>query len=444
MRLARKSVTTVRHYGWHTFYRKARRKLAAPEIQKPAWRDTYSTEAFGFVEWLDFTPEQLRASKAVIAKHQGSLDIKTINWYLPHFDHAYYGGVLTVFRFAAHFAQQHGVKSTFVVIGHPSVPSGDVYAERISSAFPALSGSRVVVIRSNDDLAAVPPANAAVATSWITAYYVLKFNDTKRKFYFVQDFEPMFHAAGSTYAQAEATYRFGFYGLTNTITLKRHYEEDYGGQATYFTPCVDTNQFYPSAENLDGAGRRPYKVFFYGRPHHWRNGFELGAIAMAKLKDKLGSKVRIVAAGQDWDPAHYGLDGVVENLGLMSFHETANLYRTCDVGVAMMFTRHPSYLPFEFMASGCLVVSNVNASTSWLLKDGENCLLAQPSASYLADTIARGLHDHELRRRITRNALTMIRREFADWNKQSEHVYQYMCHLDEVGQSQEQIKQMVG
>jgi hypothetical protein len=38
----------------------------------------------------------------------------------------------------------------------------------------------------------------------------------------------------------------------------------------------------------------------------------------------------------------------------------------------------------------------------------------------------------------------MIRREFADWNKQSEHVYQYMCHLDEVGQSQEQIKQMVG
>ena len=435
LRLTRKGIAVLRQDGWRTFYRKARRKLAVPEVVEQPVRvqvqqQSYSSEAFGFVEWLDFTPEQLRQSLALMAANRGPLPVKTINWYLPNFEHAYYGGVYTVFRFAASFVKEHGVKSSFVIIGDPSAPLEDVYAERISTAFPALAGSYVVVIRSNDDLARVQFADASIATSWITAYYVLKFNETKRKFYFLQDFEPMFHAAGSTSAQAEATYHFGFYGLTNTVTLKRHYQDDYHGEATFFTPCVDTHMFRPSVDQSQKNDRGPYKVFFYARPHHWRNGFELGAIAMCKLKDKLGSKVQIVAAGQQWDPAHYGLAGVVENLGLMSYHETAELYRTCDVGLAMMFTRHPSYLPFEFMASGCMVVSNVNIATSWFLKDGENCLLALPSASYIAETIARGLQDHELRQRITSNALHMIQQHFTDWHGQIEHIYQYMCDPD--------------
>jgi O-antigen biosynthesis protein len=158
----------------------------------------------------------------------------------------------------------------------------------------------------------------------------------------------------------------------------------------------------------------------------------LGATALCKLKERLGSGVRIVAAGQRWRPADYGLDGIVENLGLLAYHETAALYRSCDAGLVLMFTRHPSYLPFELMASGCLVVSNVNSATAWLLKDGENCLLALPSASCIADALARGLHDHTLRRRITGHALEQIRQQFADWDRQIDQVYRYMCDPEAV------------
>jgi hypothetical protein len=37
------------------------------------------------------------------------------------------------------------------------------------------------------------PTDACIATYWTTAYYQLLFKQTRRKFYFVQDYEPMFY-----------------------------------------------------------------------------------------------------------------------------------------------------------------------------------------------------------------------------------------------------------
>ncbi len=36
-------------------------------------------------------------------------------WILPDFDHAYYGGVATILRFAAYLARRHGVRVDFAV-----------------------------------------------------------------------------------------------------------------------------------------------------------------------------------------------------------------------------------------------------------------------------------------------------------------------------------------
>jgi O-antigen biosynthesis protein len=425
MRLARKSIRTVRHDGWHVFAAALRRKLLPATVEKAAWRHTYSSQALRSARQFDFTPAELQRSRALMAAYQGPLAIRTIDWYLPGFDHVYYGGVHTVLRFAASFARRHAVRNTFVILGTPTRQVTQTYADRIGAAFPTLARAPVIMVGDYHDLGMVQPADACVATHWNTAYYLLKFNQTRRKFYFMQDFEPMFYPAGSMSAQAEATYYFGFYGLTNTRTLQQHYQNDYQGTATFFTPCVDTNVFYPAERQKEDV--RPYNLFFYARPDYWRNGFELGVTALRQLKERLGQRVRIVSAGQHWNPADYGLAGLVENQGLLSYQETARLYRTCDLGLVLMFTRHPSYLPFELMASGCLVVSNINNATSWLLKDGENCLLALPSASSIADTLARGLDDHQLRRRITTDALRLIGQQYADWDQQIDHVYHSMC-----------------
>ena len=168
-----------------------------------------------------------------------------------------------------------------------------------------------------------------------------------------------------------------------------------------------------------------------GRPGHPRNGFELGALALRKLKFRLKGSVHIVSAGAEWRPRDFGLEGVVENLGVLSYKDTARLYRRCDAGLVMMFTRHPSYLPFELMASGCLVVSNRNAATRWLLRDGENCLLSAASASALGATLESALLNTEARAHMTRVASCEVAQKYSHWSEQMDKVFRFMSDVHE-------------
>jgi len=123
------------------------------------------------------------------------------------------------------------------------------------------------VIWKDGDVDALPYADISIATHWPSAYLLLKFNKTKGKFYFMQDYEPLFYPAGTLYALAESTYRFGFYGITNTPGLYDIYTRDYNGVAEYFMPSVDKEIFYPSKrEASKPSPESPFTIFFYGRP----------------------------------------------------------------------------------------------------------------------------------------------------------------------------------
>ena len=144
------------------------------------------------------------------------------------------------------------------------------------------------------------------------------------------------------------------------------------------------------------------------------------------LKERFLDRLLVMTAGADWTPADYLLEGLVQNLGLLNYQATAALYRMCDAGVAMMMTRHPSYIPMELMGCGSLVITNRNPDTTWLLKDEENCLLAELSPSGLAERIEDGLKDIERRRRITENARNLVQSNYSSWDDQVEKIYHYM------------------
>ncbi len=65
-----------------------------------------------------------------------------------------------------------------------------------------------------DTAGGIEDSHVIFATSWETAYPVLASPAKGRRCYFVQDFEPSFYPAGSHAILAEATYRFGFHGVT--------------------------------------------------------------------------------------------------------------------------------------------------------------------------------------------------------------------------------------
>ena len=66
-----------------------------------------------------------------------------------------------------------------------------------------------------------------------------------------------------------------------------------------------------------------------------------------------------------------------------------------------MLTRHPSYLPFELMACGAVPVVNVNPDNAWLLRDGENAVVCEPTVSALCAGLEQLVDDAAFRDRLS-------------------------------------------
>jgi glycosyltransferase involved in cell wall biosynthesis len=374
---------------------------------------------------FDATDAALAGNRRLIDSYLSleSFEPATVTWFLPFFHHVYFGGTHTLLRFAEHFARVHGVRTHFHCydVGPARVAE---MSRKVAEAFPALAGAAFTSAAvALDDL---PACDVAIATLWTSAYPVLHMRQTRAKFYFVQDNEPQFYAAGAASGLAEETYRFGFPGIVNTPGLADVYAA-YGNPAVAFVPAVDLERYRPASQPRDPAA--PVRVFFYGRPTSSRNAFGLGIAALTKLHRQYGERVEILCAGEEWNPGQFGVSGRIRNLGVLdSLDDVAALYRSCDIGLVFMHTKHPSYQPFEFMASGMATVSNVNPATTWLLRDGENCLLTPPLATPTAERIGRLVSDVELRRRIAAAGLEQVRGY--RWDEQIERVWSIICLRD--------------
>jgi glycosyltransferase involved in cell wall biosynthesis len=375
---------------------------------------------------FDATDELLRANARLIERYRRTegLAIGSVVWFLPFFHHVYFGGTHTLLRFAEHFAREHGVKTHFHCydVGDDRV---DGMARKITDAFAALKDA--TFSSGQMPVAELPESDAAIATLWSSAYPLIAYQGARAKFYFVQDNEPQFYPASAASGLVEETYRFGLPGIVNTPGLADVYRS-YGNPAVSFIPAVDLDRYHPSAEPRDP--RAPVRVFFYARPSTPRNAFGLGMTALAKLKEMHGDRVEIICAGENWHPAQFGMADRITNLGVLrSLDEVGALYRSCDIGLVFMHTKHPSYQPFEFMASGMATVSNINPATAWLLRDGENCLLTPPLPSPTAERLSRLVSDEGLRRRIAEAGLREVRR--FRWDAQIEKVWRAMSRQDE-------------
>lgn len=343
----------------------------------------------------------------------GPHEIRTVGWYVPAFYLVWGGGVQTLLRFADHLAQAHGVQSTFCVFDSDDRAVVDRVRRAISRAFPALAHARVTA-RSEG----LPACDAAIATAWESAWLLVRFRGARTKFMFVQDWEPDFYPAGSASAMLTEAARLGIPGIVNTPALAESYRA-HGSPAVSFVPAVDTRRFRPRETP---APPTPVRIFFYGRPKTARNAFGLGLAALRLVKERYGEDVQIVCAGEGWSPGQYGAADVLENAGMLeSLDEVAELYRSCQLGLVFMLTRHPSYQPLEFMASGVVTVTNENPHTTWLLRHEENALLARSVPLSVAQQIGRLVEDPLLRDRLARAGRATV--EPVRWEEQFERVW---------------------
>ncbi len=191
----------------------------------------------------------------------------------------------------------------------------------------------------------MPDAHATFATSWQTAYLVHRDPSLGRRFYLVQDFEPDFYPAGSEAALAEATYRFGFHGVTAGAWLSGMLGERYGMAADPFPFGCDLDLYALRNQPRDG-------VAFFARTTTPRRAFELAVLALQSF-----------AADHPDVPIHlYGeppgrLPFPVVDHGLLTPAELGSLYNRCWAGLALSMT-NVSLVPLEMLAAGCIPVMN--------------------------------------------------------------------------------------
>lgn len=348
----------------------------------------------------------------------GETDVGSIQWFVPAFHLVWGGGVNTLLRFADFAARQHGVQNRFCVFDSDDAFAVDRVRSRIGAAFPALAGSAVTPASQQ-----LPECDLAIATAWESIWTLVRFDRARGKLVFVQDWEPDFYPAGSASAMLGQAARLGIPGIVNTPALADVYRAE-GNPAVSFVPAVDTERFHPAAQRPPAAG--PVTIFFYGRPRTARNAFGLGLAALRRVKRAYGQRVRIVCAGETWSPGQYGAADVLENLGMLDrIERVAELYRSCDIGLVFMLSRHPSYQPLEFMASGMATVTNENDHTGWLLSHERNALLAPPLPALVAEQIGRLIEDPALRERIADAGRETV--SGVSWEEQFEAVWKTVC-----------------
>lgn len=336
--------------------------------------------------------ENFRVNESYI-KAQG-VDIKSINWFIPYSQSFPMGGRLSIYRFASFFAEKKNVVNNFIICGNPAVNSKTIL-KHLQMYVPTVQEENIYIGTNSElSISNIPYADAAIATRWDTAYPLLKFNRTKAKFYFVQDFEPLFYPAGVEYALAEATYRFGFYGIVSTPGLCDVYK-NYTPYAVSFHPSFDRKIFHPSPSNSEET---PLRLMFYGRPSFARNGFSLGIESLKIIKELYRDKVEILSAGEEWSEHNFGVKNVVKNVGLVgNLDELGALYRQCQIGLAFCFSNHTSFQPIDYMASGMAVVTNKNLHTAWLLESEKNCLQSEPVVDSVVDALKKLIDDRNFR-----------------------------------------------
>lgn len=335
----------------------------------------------------------------------------TLNWILPDFDLGS-GGPVTILRFVSNL-EDLGFHNRVYLFGGKRFDD-----DKSFHSFLYTSYSKILTnpnVEAFSDVSAIKYATATIATGWQTAYFVNRFNNTERKFYFVQDYEPYFYPMGSEYLWAEETYKFGFIGITAGDWLKKKLSDEYGMKTESFHFAVD-KKVYKYREKEDNTRR----IFFYARPTTARRAFEMGILALNEIC-KRDNSVEVVFAG--WDVGSYIIPFKYKNEGIVSEERLSYLYSQCDICMLMSAT-NLSLLPLEIMASNSVVATTQGENNQWLLNN-ENAILFGNNPVEIAKTIISSLNNPSVldeKRRIGAEIVKDL-----SWKKEAEKVYTYIC-----------------
>jgi glycosyltransferase involved in cell wall biosynthesis len=344
-----------------------------------------------------------------------------VNVLVPTIDlEHFFGGYIAKFNLARRLAER-GVRVRVVTVD-PVPPLPRSWRDRIE-AYDGLAGlfDRVEVAFGREAQALeVSRSDRFVASAWWTAHVAAAATRAlggERFLYLIQEYEPFTFAMGTYAALAAESYRFAHRALFSTELLReffrRHAVGVYadGAQAGDAASAAFENAITPvdppSAAAL--AGRSSRRLLFYARPepHAERNLFQLGVLALSRALERgalAGWELHGIGTLDAARRVDLGGGAGLRLLPRAAQASYADLLRDHDVGLALMYTPHPSLVPIEMASAGMLTVTNSfeNKTPEALAAISPNFVTVEPSVDAIADGLqaaVAGASDAERRAR---------------------------------------------
>jgi glycosyltransferase involved in cell wall biosynthesis len=330
-----------------------------------------------------------------------------VNLLIPTFDlRHFFGGYIAKLNLARRLAER-GARVRIVTVD----PVGALprsWASDVES-YSGLEGlfERVEVAfgRESQGLE-VSRADSFVATTWWTAHIAheaLRALDRTRFLYLIQEYEPFTFPMGSYAALADASYRLPHAALFSSELLRDYFRRRRigvyaaGEAAGDRTSAAFQNAITPiAAPAADALARRTgRRLLFYARPepHAARNMFELGVLALGRALERGafadGWTLHGIGTVEHGRAVDLGGGAALELLPRSSQESYARLLPDHDVGLALMYTPHPSLVPIEMASAGMLTVTNSfeNKTAAALSAISPNLIAAEPTLEGVTDAL---------------------------------------------------------
>lgn len=317
-----------------------------------------------------------------------------IHWVVPAFAPGG-GGHMTIFRMV-HFLEVAGHEQTLWINDpNPDDTVESIY-QMLENHFQHFTGE----IRIVDDSLAEAEGDAIIATDCWTVFPVMAATNFKRRFYFVQDFEPSFHPMGANYLLADQTYHEDLDCLCASPWLAQRMEQDYGRWARHFWLAADQRIYHPADKKK--KNKKP-RIAVYARHFTARRAVELAFMALEKLvDDKMEFAVDFFGAPLDFTRAPFEF---VDH-GVASQDELARIFQNADAGLVFSATNY-SLVPQEMMACGLPIVELDVESTRAIFPD-DVVTLAKPHPTAIASALENLLNDKAARDAQSKAALEWV------------------------------------
>jgi GT2 family glycosyltransferase len=343
-----------------------------------------------------------------------------VNLLIPTIDlEHFFGGYIGKLNLARRLAER-GLRVRIVTVDPvgPLPPSWRRTVEAYSGLDGFFDGVEVAFGRESPGIE-VSRTDRFVATTWWTAHLArraLAGRDDERFLYLIQEYEPFTFPMGSLAALASESYTFPHHALFSTALLRDWFRERRlgvyesgvaaGDAASDAFQNAITDVEPPPAEEL--ARRRTRRLLFYARPeeHAARNMFELGALALSRALEEGVLRggwelygIGTVGAGR---AMQLGAGAALQLVPRRDQAGYAELLREHDVGLALMYTPHPSLAPIEMAAAGMLTVTNTfeTKSADALAAISPNLIAVEPGLESIVAGLreaVRGAEDAERR-----------------------------------------------